>query len=214
MTERLVLYGAGALAREIVDVIIRRRGAGADIEFLGALVDPDYEAPEAFHGKPVLRDVGAFGGDDTLRFVVALGDPKARAGAVGRLESALGARFASVIDPSVLIGTGSSVGAGTVILGHASITTDTRLGRHVLVNPGCTIAHDNRLADFATLSPGVHLAGHVTVEEGAFLGTGACVIPRIRIGTGAFVGAGSIVIRNVAPGHTVLGNPARVLRRG
>ena len=214
MSERLVLYGAGALACEIVDAIVRLRSTGTDVEFLGALVDPGYEAPEVFRGQPVRRDIGAFKGDESLRFVVALGEPKARVGAVARLESALGARFASVIDPSVLIGTGSSVGAGTVILGHASITTDTRLGGHVLVNPGCTIAHDNRISGFATLSPGVHLAGHVTVEEGAFLGTGACVIPQIRIGAGAFVGAGSIVVRNVAPGHTVLGNPARILRRG
>ncbi len=69
------------------------------------------------------------------------------------------------------------------------------------------------LEDFATLSPGVHLAGHVRVEEGAFLGTGACVIPRMRIGAHAVVGAGAVVIRNVAPGQTVFGNPARSLRR-
>lgn len=214
MTERLVLYGAGALASEIADVLIRLRSAGADVELLGVFVDPNYEAPETFCGRPVFRDIGTLAGDDSVRFVVALGDPQARARAVSRLDAALGARFASVVDPAVLIGTSSSVGEGSVILGHASITTNSRLGRHVLVNPGCTIAHDNQIEDFATLSPGVHLAGHVVVEEGAFLGTGACVIPQIRIGVRAFVGAGSIVIRNVAPGHTVLGNPARILRRG
>ncbi|MFX6281342.1 hypothetical protein ABTF86_19980, partial [Acinetobacter baumannii] len=87
-----------------------------------------------------------------------------------------------IIDPAVLIGASSTIREGSMILGHASITADARLGTHVLVNPGSTIAHDNRIADFATLSPGVHLAGHVTVDEGAFLGTGACVIPGIRIG--------------------------------
>ncbi|TXN75946.1 acetyltransferase [Methylobacterium sp. WL18] len=213
MTERLVLYGAGALASEIVDVLVRLRSAGADKELLGCLIDPTYEAPESFGGRPVFRDLGALSGDDSVRFVVALGDPGARARAVERLE-AVGARFSSVIDPAVLIGASSSVAEGSVMLAHASVTAGSRLGRHVLVNPGCTIAHDNQIADFATLSPGVHLAGHVTVEAGAFLGTGACVIPGIRIGARAFVGAGSIVIRNVAPGHTVLGNPARVLRRG
>lgn len=213
MTVRLVLYGAGALAREIVDAMGRLNAQGTAMELTAALVDPGIDAPETFRGRPIVREVRAFAGDEALRFVVALGEPGPRARAVARLRTEIGARFAAIIDPGVLIGASSRVGAGAVILGHSSITADARLGEHVLVNPGCTVAHDDVLADFATLSPGVHLAGHVHVEEGAFLGTGACVIPRIRIGERAVVGAGSVVIRNVAPGQTVFGNPARPLRR-
>ena len=210
-TERLVLFGAGALARELLVVLSRLHTAGREIEFVGCLVDPDIAAADSLHNRPVSRNITDFAGDDTLRFVVALGEPGARARAVERLRS-IGARYASIIDPAVLIGASSSVGEGSMILGHASITADAHLGAHVLVNPGTTIAHDNRIGDFATLSPGVHLAGHVIVEEGAFLGTGASVIPGIRIGARALVGAGAVVIRDVPPGHTVVGNPARVLR--
>ncbi|MGU3665029.1 acetyltransferase [Methylobacterium sp. A49B] len=213
MAERLVLYGAGALAGEIVDVLMQLRTAGRDVEFVGCFVDPAYAAPDHFRDKPVFQDITSLAGDRSLCFVVALGDPKARARAVDRVGAVLGARFASVIDPTASIGT-SSVGEGTIILGNVSITTGSRLGRHVLVNPGATIAHDNRIDDFVTISPGVHLAGHVTVEEGAFLGIGSCVIPQVRIGARALVGAGSVVLRDVAPDHTVVGNPARILRRG
>ncbi len=142
----------------------------------------------------MIRDVRSLAGDASLRFVVALGEPGPRARAVAHLRAEIGAQFTSIIDPGVLIGASSRIGAGAVILGHSSITTDARLGEHVLVNPGCTVAHDDVLEDFATLSPGVHLAGHVRVEEGAFLGTGACVIPRMRIGAHAVVGAGAVVI--------------------
>lgn len=214
MTVRLVLYGAGALAREVVDTVVRLNAHGSPIELLASLVDPGIDAPKTFRGKPVVRDVRTFAGDDGVRFVVAVGGADPRARAVARLRSEIGARFTSIIDPAVLIGSSSRIGAGAVILGHASITSDARLGEHVLVNPGCTIAHDNALDDFATLSPGVHLAGHVWVGEGAFLGTGSCVIPRIRIGAGAVVGAGAIVIRDVDASQTVIGNPARPLRRG
>ena len=212
-TERLVLFGAGALAREILVVLSRLHTVGRAIEFVGCLVDSDITAANSLHNRPVSRNISDFAGDDTLRFVVALGEPQARARAVERLRS-IGARFASIVDPAVLIGASSRVGEGSMILGHASITADALLGAHVLVNPGTTIAHDNRITDFATLSPGVHLAGHVTIDEGAFIGTGACVIPGIRIGAHAYVGAGSVVIRNVPPGYTVVGNPARVLRGG
>ncbi|SDO53685.1 acetyltransferase EpsM [Methylobacterium phyllostachyos] len=211
-TERLVLFGAGALAREILVVLPRLQTLGRAIEFVACLVDPDIAAADRLQDRPVSRNIDDFAGDETLRFVVALGEPRARARAVERLR-AIGARFASIIDPAALIGASSSVGEGSMILGHASITADAHLGAHVLVNPGTTIAHDNRIGDFATLSPGVHLAGRVTIEEGAFLGTGASVIPGIRIGAHALVGAGAIVIRDVLPRHTVVGNPARILRR-
>ena len=213
MTVRLVLYGAGALAREIVDALQRLNAHGTAIELQASIVEPGIDAPETFRGRPVVRDLRSFAGDASLRFVVALGEPGPRARAVAHLRAEIGAQFTSVIDPGVLVGASSRIGAGAVILGHSSITADARLGEHVLVNPGCTVAHDDVLDDFATLSPGVHLAGHVRVEEGAFLGTGACVIPRIRIGAHAVVGAGAVVIRNVAPGQTVFGNPARPLRR-
>lgn len=213
MTIRLVLYGAGALAREIVDALERLNAQGISIELQASIVDSEFEAPETFRGRPIMRDVRALAGDDSLRFVVALGEPAPRARAVARLRSEIGAQFTSIIDPGVLVGASSWIGPGAVILGHSSITADARLGEHVLVNPGCTIAHDNLLDNFATLSPGVKLAGHVAVEEGAFLGTGACVIPRIRIGAHALVGAGAVVIRNVAPSQTVFGNPARPLPR-
>lgn len=213
MTTRLVLYGAGALAREIVDALGRLNAQGTAIDLHASIVDPGIDAPETFRGQPVVRDVRSFAGDDSLRFVVALGEPGPRARAVAHLRAEIGARFTSIIDPGVLVGATSRIGVGAVILGHSSITADAQLGEHVLINPGCTVAHDDVLDDFATLSPGVHLAGHVRVEEGAFLGTGSCVIPRIRIGAHAVVGAGAVVIRNVAPGQTVFGNPARPLRR-
>ncbi|HEU67991.1 MAG TPA: sugar acetyltransferase, partial [Candidatus Acetothermia bacterium] len=43
------------------------------------------------------------------------------------------------------------------------------------------------------------------------VGVGASVIPGVRIGAWSVVGAGAAVIRDVAPGSTVAGVPARSL---
>ncbi|MEA2595383.1 MAG: hypothetical protein QOF01_1852, partial [Thermomicrobiales bacterium] len=47
------------------------------------------------------------------------------------------------------------------------------------------------------------------VESGASLGSGAIIVGGVRIGALALVGAGAVVTRDVAPGQTVIGNPAR-----
>jgi len=47
------------------------------------------------------------------------------------------------------------------------------------------------------------------VKRGASIGSGATILCGVIIGERATVGAGAVVTRNVAPGATVVGNPAR-----
>jgi hypothetical protein len=56
------------------------------------------------------------------------------------------------------------------------------------------------------------------VEDGAWIGAGALVRNGrpdrpLVVGAGATVGMGAVVMRDVPPGATVLGNPARIVRR-
>ena len=51
--------------------------------------------------------------------------------------------------------------------------------------------------------------GEVHVGERAMIGAGAVVLPGVRIGAGAQVAANSLVDRDVPPGATVAGVPAR-----
>nr|WP_300975472.1 DapH/DapD/GlmU-related protein [Sphingomonas sp. LHG3406-1] len=47
------------------------------------------------------------------------------------------------------------------------------------------------------------------VERGASIGAGAVILPGLTIGAGAMIGAGTVVTRDVPPGETWVGNPAR-----
>lgn len=209
MTAPIAIYGAGGLGRELLHVL---RDMGTPCA--GFIVDSRFPAPDTIHGVSVYRSAEVFADDPSVRFVVALGDPLARARVAAELERLVGPRFATIVHSRAWIGGNVSIGDGSIVFGLTSITADAVLGRHVLINPGTTIAHDCRLADFATLGPSCALAGGVIVEEGAELGVGVRVAPRVRIGRRAMVGAGAVCIRPVMADTTVAGVPARpIIRR-
>ena len=75
------------------------------------------------------------------------------------------------------------------------------------------IGHDCRLGDFVSIMPGCNLAGAVKLENGVFVGSGVNIINNLKIGSWSKIGAGSMVNRDVSAGVTVVGVPARTIKR-
>jgi sugar O-acyltransferase (sialic acid O-acetyltransferase NeuD family) len=202
MTGQITIVGAGGVGREVLAAL---DGCGERVSCF--VVDPGYPVG-TIAGLRVRDDPEAWSAVGP--FVVAIGNARARSRIVDRLaERPMGACFRTVQHPAAVVGPRVTLGAGTLLIGPLSITADVAIGDHVLINPGCTVAHDCRIDRFASLAPRVALAGGVVVEEGANLGIGAVVAPGCRIGAWAVVGAGAVVVRDVPPGLTVAGVPAR-----
>ncbi len=93
------------------------------------------------------------------------------------------------------------------------------IGRRVFMDHGMgiVIGETAVLADDVMLYQGVTLGGtgkqkgkrHPTLEEGVVVGCGASVLGPITIGRGAKIGSGAVVTKDVLPGDTVVGIPAR-----
>lgn len=199
------VYGAGGLGREVLATLL-----AVDEHVVRFIVDPGFATTD-IRGVPVLAaSLESLRGRD-LRFVLAVGNGRARQ----RAAASLGpdAIFVKVVHPAATIGPCVSIGEGAMIIGPSSVTTNVAIGAHVLVNPGCTVAHDCVLGAYCNLGPSVALAGRVTLQEGANLGVGVTVAPGIVVGAWATVGAGAVVIRDVEPHSTVVGVPARPIRR-
>mgnify|MGYP001617910096 CR=1 FL=1 len=73
------------------------------------------------------------------------------------------------------------------------------------IGPGVTFTNDKR-------PPGRKEDwGKTLVKRGASIGARAVILPGVTIGEGAMIGAGSVVTRDVMPGMTVAGVPARAV---
>jgi sugar O-acyltransferase (sialic acid O-acetyltransferase NeuD family) len=139
--------------------------------------------------------------------LVALGSPAARREWVAIMESR-GARFATLIHPTAVLGLRNEVGIGSIICPRVVLTTNVRVGRHVVFNCGGGAGHDVTIGDFCTLSGGVDLTGHVRLGEGVMVGSHASISPHADVGDWSTVGAGSVVIGKVPARTTVMGVPA------
>lgn len=119
------------------------------------------------------------------------------------------------VGPFVEIQRGAVVGADCKIQSHAFICDGVEIQDRVFVGHGVLFVNDKRpratTAEGALQAEGDWELLPTVVERGASLGSGAVVLAGIRIGEGALVGAGAVVTRDVPPGETVVGNPARAL---
>lgn len=75
------------------------------------------------------------------------------------------------------------------------------------------IAHNCQVGKNSILTACTELSGGVTLGEGVWIGPNSSTMQKITIGDFAVVGLGSVVTKNVEPGHTVAGVPAKVIRR-
>lgn len=115
-------------------------------------------------------------------------------------------RPGTVVAPGVHIGNyvemkNAVIGRGTAV-GHFSYLGDAVVGENVNVGAGTiTCNYDGVQKNRTVVGPNV------------FLGSDTLLIPPIEVGEGARTGAGSVVNRDVPAGATVVGVPARLIRK-
>jgi UDP-perosamine 4-acetyltransferase len=209
MKDRIVIIGAGGFGLEILG-IVRDLGRHEVVGF----VDNDPRSWGRSEGTAVV-----LGGDDRLapllaegvrHAVVAVGVGSARRTISERLEEA-GWTLPANIHPRAYVAPGVAVGDGAVVYPGALVMPGCTVGRGVLLNAGATIGHHTWVGDYSNVNPGANVAGRVSIGEAALVGIGAVVLEGRRIGAGAKVGGGAVVTRDVEPGLTVVGAPARPL---
>ncbi|MCL2212442.1 MAG: serine O-acetyltransferase [Oscillospiraceae bacterium] len=110
--------------------------------------------------------------------------------------------------------------AGRFLTG-IEIHPGAEIGNKVFIDhgSGVVIGETAIVGDGCTIYQGVTIGGtgkeegkrHPTIGEGVMIGAGAKVLGGISIGDGAKIAAGAVVLKDVCPGTTAVGVPAKVI---
>lgn len=115
----------------------------------------------------------------------------------------------------VYVDYGSNIHLGRdVFLNYGCVLLDVcpiHIGDMTQVGPCVQILTADHPRDAATREAGLEFGKPITIGRNVWIGGGALILPGVRVGDDSVIGAGAVVTRDVPPGVTVAGNPARPL---
>lgn len=223
MSTDVIVIGVGGFGREALDVIEAHNAARQcrdsrelELQVIGFADDnPNPQNLERLE-KRQYRYLGttneAIANYGPHRFLLAVGEPSIK-NVIHRKFIQAGWKPLTVVHPAATIGSHCVLGEGNIICAGAQLSTNVLLGRHVHINPNATIGHDTVLEDFVSVNPGAVISGEVTVQRESLVGASSVILQGLNIGNACTVGASACVVRDVEPGTTVIGVPARPLKQ-
>lgn len=207
------LYGASGYGREVMPLVRAALPEGAEAVFIDdGVQEPRVNGHRCLTWQAFLAEPA---GSRAVCLAIADGAVRAR---LAQICTGAEVGFFPARAENVVIMDDVQIGDGAILSPFVTLTSNIRIGRHFHANIYSYVAHDCAIGDFVTFAPGVKCNGNVVIEDHAYIGTGAVLRQGrpgapLTIGRGAVVGMGAVVTKDVPPGATVVGNPARPMER-
>lgn len=210
----IAIFGASGFGREVMP-LARLQWANSGEASQLVFVD-DTPPVSTLNGHPVMTYADWLTLPAQSRFInIAIANSNVRQNLVERCLKD-GVKFFEVRATNVVQMDNVQIDEGAILSPFVTLTSNIRIGKHFQANLYSYVTHDCVIGDYVTFAPSVKCNGNVVIEDHAYIGTGAIIKQGepgrpLVIGRGAVVGMGAVVTKSVAPGVTVIGNPARPL---
>lgn len=206
------IVGAGGFAREIYSYLKATSFIYDGFELAGFLGKDENELANFSCTHKVKGLLEHDDIDPKSALIMGIAEPKLKQ-SLYKHYTKKGFKFITYKHPTAIIGNNVNVGNGSIICPFSVLTADIEIGLCTTVNISTTIGHDATIGDFCTLSSHCDITGGAKLESKVFLGSRASILPNISVKSDSIVGAGSVVIKTVESGTTVMGIPARLIKK-
>ncbi|MBF9252392.1 acetyltransferase [Pontibacter sp. 172403-2] len=214
--KNIAIAGAGGLGREVLVLLHQINEVHAIWNITGFYDDNSTLRGSFINGLPWLGTIADLAATDSpLHLVIGIGNPQVKKQIIAALQVNKSISFPTLLHPSVQIKPYQYIttGNGVILTQGVVLTTNIRIGHHVLINLNCTIGHGTVVGDYASIMPGVHLSGETFLGAGTYIGTNAVVLPGLHIGDDSQIGAGAVVTTSIPAKCTAAGVPAKIIRQ-
>ena len=207
----MIIVGAGGFAKEVLSCLSEKERK--TVCFYDDVNDDRLILFNQFKVLKSEAEAKHYFESTETRFTVGIGGSQLRQELFHKFK-AIGGQAATVVSPAAHVGNFEvELGAGVIILAGVNISNSVQIGKGSMIYYNANITHDCKIGSYVEVSPGVQILGRVIVGDGVQVGAGAIILPDVNIGVGATIGAGAVVTKDVSAGATVVGVPAKPLRK-
>lgn len=205
--KKLIIIGAGGFAKSVIDSV------NFSLYKIEGFID-DYKNEKEHIGYPILgKNIDCVKNPEGFFYFVAIGNNEKRTKWYKELKSR-NLQIINIIDPSAMVSNCAKIGEGCFVGKMAIINSKAIVGDNCIINTKALVEHGCHIESHVNISTNTVLNGDVCVGEMSFVGSCSVINGQIKIGTNVMIGSGSVVIKDVEDDTTVVGVPAKVIKKG
>jgi sugar O-acyltransferase (sialic acid O-acetyltransferase NeuD family) len=216
MRRRLIILGTSGLAREMAMVAEHVNAREHFWEIYGFIGHNLSEIGKNLGVACIIGDdEWLLSQDFETDILIGIGYPELRADILTRyLDQGERFGYPNLVHPKASFDYRRiELGRGNVITSGCSFTCDIKVQDFNLFNLNTTVGHDVCIGSFNVINPSVNISGGVHFADRILAGTGCQILENLWVGADVIIGAGAVVRNNVPNGQTVVGIPAKPIKR-